>query len=119
MRPFATLWPGLQSAGCGGSGASLWRDIFSGLTAIQTGVSTWPGVACGNVDGMSEFGTGDDRFCRAIVRELAFEDVHRADEVGDEAGGWELIQVGRRAELSNRALVHDGDAGCDGESLVP
>ncbi len=40
-----------------------------------------------------------------------FEDVGDADEVGDEARGWLLVELVRRAGLHDAAGVHHGEAG--------
>ena len=48
---------------------------------------------------------------------LAFEHVHGADEIGDEARGRRLVDLGRRRHLHHLALVHDGDAVGHGHGL--
>src|SRR5207248_1392399 len=45
-----------------------------------------------------------------LAAPIEVEDVHRADEVGDEIGGGMLVDLAWRAELLDAAAVHDGDA---------
>ena len=47
---------------------------------------------------------------RARAADRAVEDVALADEVGDEIVGRPLVDLGRRGDLLDRALVHHGDA---------
>ena len=54
---------------------------------------------------------------RLVFDQLAVEHVDRADEVGDEAGTRELVDLGRRPDLDDLALVHDADAGCQRHRL--
>ena len=65
-----------------------------------------------------ELGAGNRGLVWLVVDQRALEHVHRADEVGDETGGRKLVEVGRRAELGDRSLVHDRDARGDGQRFV-
>ena len=48
---------------------------------------------------------------RLVLDHAAIEQIHRADEVGDEARGRKFIDLPRRADLYDLAMVHDADAG--------
>ena len=51
-------------------------------------------------------------------RDDGVEDVHRADEIGDEGGGRAAVDLGRRADLLDAAAVHHHDAVGHGERLL-
>ena len=68
--------------------------------------------AVADIDRRLQFGTTDAYMSRLVFDQLAVEHVDRADEVGDEAGTRELVDLGRRPDLDDLALVHDADAGC-------
>ena len=53
-----------------------------------------------------------------VLRQHAFEHVHTADEVGDEARIGKLVEIGRRRHLRQHATVHHSAARGDGQSLV-
>ena len=53
-----------------------------------------------------------------MLSDLGVDQVHLADEVGDEAAGRMLVEFGRRRDLLHRAPVHDGDAARHGQRLV-
>src|SRR5690606_25449198 len=61
--------------------------------------------------------TLDDHVVFHVGNDLALEDVHAADEFGDVAVYRALVDVHRRADLDNPALVHDGDALGHGHGL--
>ena len=60
---------------------------------------------------------GDAGAVRLARGDLAFEHVHVADEVGDEARARRLVDLGRRRHLHHLALVDDGDAVGHGHRL--
>ncbi|MEB3734643.1 hypothetical protein ULF88_12150 [Halopseudomonas pachastrellae] len=60
----------------------------------------------------------DDGVVFHVGGDLAFKDVHAADELGgDVAADRAFIDVHRRADLGNPALMHDGDALGHGHGL--
>ena len=52
-----------------------------------------------------------------LADDVAFEDVHVADELGDEAGLRLLVDLARRRHLHDPAVVHHGDAVGHGHRL--
>ncbi len=59
----------------------------------------------------------DAHVFRLILDELALEDIHGADEIGDELRGGKFVNLGRRAGLDDLAVIHDADAARQGHGL--
>ena len=92
--------------------------IFSGRSATQT---LWPGCEPSHVihqqiaAGLRAAHRDQARLAR---RHRAFEEVGRADEVGDKPALGELVDFRRRAHLHYLAAVHDGNARRERHRLV-
>ena len=52
----------------------------------------------------------DAHVCRLVLDQAALEHVHGADELGDEARIRVLVDLARRADLDDLAVIHHADA---------
>ena len=100
------------------SGGAVDMKIFSGRTAAQTDRLGRRADAVAHVDRPAELLRGDAHVLRLVLDELALEDVHRADEIGDELGARELVDLRRRAGLDDLAVIHDADAAGERHRLL-
>ena len=102
-----------------GAGGSRWITIFSGRTAIAT---AWPECSTSSgssmVSGASRGGRLHAPEAVLLALHMALEDVHVADELGDEAGLGLLVDLARRRHLHDPAVVHDRDAVGHGHGLL-
>ena len=65
------------------------------------------GDAVADIDGPVQLAALDDRVIFHIRDQFAFKDVHTADEFGYVPAGRALVDIHRRPDLSDPALVHD------------
>ena len=75
------------------------------------------GYAVIHID-FADFGAIDDCPVPFIDGQFAFEYVHRADEIGNEAIGGIFVQIGRRRQLRYIALVNHRNAAGHRQCLI-
>jgi hypothetical protein len=70
------------------------------------------------MDGPAELLRADAHILRLVLDQLAFEHIHRADEIRDEFRTWKFVDLRRRAGLNDFAVVHDADAARQSHGLL-
>src|SRR5450830_276691 len=98
---------------------SRWRDLDADFLGAHGHRDIHAQVTRDAVrDVMLAIGRGDHHVIGIIFRDAPVEQVHAADEVGDEAAIWRLVDFARRAHLQDAPFAHDGDARGHAHGLV-